>query len=54
MSAGKKASVVVGVMFEVALGGLEFVIYRKRQENIRRAQYGFATLRDLLSWVYSS
>lgn len=48
MSTGRKAGVAVAVVFGVAFAVGGFVIYKKRQENILRAQYGYAARRELL------
>ncbi|KAF5205872.1 hypothetical protein FRX31_004531 [Thalictrum thalictroides] len=40
MSAGKKAGIVVGVIVGAGLVGLGGFVYKKRQENMRRTQYG--------------
>lgn len=48
MSTGRKAGVAVAVVFGVAFAAGGFVIYKKRQENILRSQYGYAVRRELL------
>lgn len=48
MSTGRKAGVAVAVVFGVAFAAGGFAIYKKRQENIRRSQYGYAARRELL------
>ncbi|KAL0927314.1 hypothetical protein M5K25_001476 [Dendrobium thyrsiflorum] len=48
MNGGKKAVVAIGAVAGVALVGVGALIYKKRQDNIRRARYGYATRRDLL------
>lgn len=48
MSTGRKAGVAVAVVFGVAFAAGGFVIYKKRQENILRSQYGYAARRELL------
>ncbi|XP_026427424.1 proline-rich receptor-like protein kinase PERK10 [Papaver somniferum] len=40
ISSGKKAGIVVGVLIGAVLVGLGGFVYKKRQDNIRRAQYG--------------
>lgn len=48
MSGGKKAGIALGVILAagvVVVGGL---VYKKRQDNIRRAQYGYAARTELL------
>lgn len=40
LSGGQKVGVAIGVVAVVALVGLSAVVYRKRQQNIRRASYG--------------
>ncbi|KAL4283688.1 hypothetical protein GQ457_16G011350 [Hibiscus cannabinus] len=48
MSGGKKAGVVISVVAAACLVGLGGLVYKKRQDNIRRAQYGYAARRDIL------
>lgn len=48
MSGGKKAGIALGVILAagvVVVGGL---VYKKRQDNIRRAQYSYAARTELL------
>ncbi|OAY51628.1 classical arabinogalactan protein 10 [Manihot esculenta] len=48
MSGGKKAGIAIGVILGagvVVVGGL---LYKKRQQNIRRSQYGYAARGELL------
>ncbi|XP_026416192.1 pectinesterase inhibitor 10-like [Papaver somniferum] len=40
ISSGKKVGIVVGVLIGAVLVGLGGFVYKKRQDNIRRAQYG--------------
>ncbi|PKU80116.1 proline-rich receptor-like protein kinase PERK12 [Dendrobium catenatum] len=48
MTGGKKAAVAIAAVAGVALVGVGALVYKKRQDNIRRARYGYATRRDLL------
>ncbi|VFQ91484.1 unnamed protein product [Cuscuta campestris] len=41
MSGGKKAGIAAGVISGVFVAGLAGKIYKKRQDNIRRAHFGF-------------
>ncbi|KAI3849772.1 hypothetical protein MKW98_026686 [Papaver atlanticum] len=40
ISSGNKAGIVVGVLIGAVLVGLGGFVYKKRQDNIRRAHYG--------------
>ncbi|KAF3783142.1 hypothetical protein EJ110_NYTH32859 [Nymphaea thermarum] len=46
--AGRVAGTVVGVVIGAAVVTVAFIIYRKRRQNIRRSQYGFAARREML------
>lgn len=48
MSGGKKAGVAIGVISAACIVGLGALVYKKRQQNIRRAQYGSAARREFL------
>lgn len=48
MSAGKKAGIGLGVIVGVGLVALGGFVYKRRQDNIRRSQYGYAARRELL------
>lgn len=48
MNGGKKAGIAVGVIAAACLVGLGGLVYKKRQDNIRRSQYGYAARRELL------
>lgn len=48
MSGGKKAGIAVGVIAAACLVGLGGFVYKKRQNNIRRSQYGYAARREIL------
>ncbi|XP_058199333.1 uncharacterized protein LOC131314371 [Rhododendron vialii] len=45
---GKKAGIVFGVVAAACVVGFGGVVYKKRQQNIRRAQYGYAARSDFL------
>ncbi|KAF6168613.1 hypothetical protein GIB67_005225 [Kingdonia uniflora] len=40
MSGGKKAGIVVGVLAVAGLVAVGVIVYKKRQDNLRRSQYG--------------
>ncbi|XP_055834430.1 vegetative cell wall protein gp1-like [Solanum dulcamara] len=48
MNGGKKAGVAFGVMAAACVVGLGALVYKKRRQNIRRAQFGYAGRRDFL------
>ncbi|XWS71810.1 hypothetical protein CRYUN_Cryun03dG0170100 [Craigia yunnanensis] len=48
ISGGKKAGIAVAVVAAVCLVGFGGLVYKKRQDNIRRSQYGYAVRRELL------
>ncbi|CAI0453045.1 unnamed protein product [Linum tenue] len=48
MSGGKKAGIAVGLVAAVCVVGFGGMVYRKRQQNLRRAQYGYAARAELL------
>ncbi|KAL6203031.1 hypothetical protein ACLB2K_026735 [Fragaria x ananassa] len=48
MSVGKKAGIGLGVIVGVVLVGLGGFVYKRRQDNIRRSQYGYAARREML------
>lgn len=48
MSGGKKFGIAVGVIIAGCAVGLAAVVYRKRQRNIRRANYSYTDRRDFL------
>lgn len=48
MKGGKKAGIVFGVAAAACVVGFGGVVYKKRQQNIRRAQYGYAARSDFL------
>lgn len=48
MSAGKKAGIGLGVIVGVGLVALGGFVYKRRQDNVRRSQYGYAARRELL------
>ncbi|KAE8732987.1 Disulfide isomerase L-2 isoform 1 [Hibiscus syriacus] len=48
MSGGKKAGIVVAVVVAACLVVVGGLVYKKRQDNIRRSQYGYAARAELL------
>ncbi|XWS74273.1 hypothetical protein CRYUN_Cryun02cG0200800 [Craigia yunnanensis] len=48
MSGGKKAVIVVAVVAAACLVGFGGLVYKKRQDNIRRSQYGYAARGEIL------
>ncbi|GLT56773.1 hypothetical protein SLA2020_297920 [Shorea laevis] len=48
MSGGKKAGIVIGVVAAACLVGIAGMVYKKRQQNIRRSQYGYSARREIL------
>ncbi|XP_050214038.1 vegetative cell wall protein gp1-like [Mercurialis annua] len=48
LSGGKKAGIAVGVIVAGGVVGLGAFVYKKRQDNLRRSQYGYAARRELL------
>ncbi|KAE8729501.1 Disulfide isomerase L-2 isoform 1 [Hibiscus syriacus] len=48
LSAGKKAGIAVAVVAAVCLVGFGGLVYKKRQDNIGRSQYGYAARREIL------
>lgn len=48
MSSGKKAGIAVAVVAAACLVGFGGLVYKKRQDNLRRSQYGYAARRELL------
>ncbi|KAK8562252.1 hypothetical protein V6N13_019716 [Hibiscus sabdariffa] len=48
MSGRKKAGIVVAVVIAACLVGVGGLIYKKRQDNIRRSKYGYAARAELL------
>ncbi|XP_012447365.1 classical arabinogalactan protein 7 [Gossypium raimondii] len=48
LNGGKKAGIVVGVVAAACLVGFGGLVYKKRQDNIRRSQYGYAARREIL------
>ncbi|KAK4356387.1 hypothetical protein RND71_025358 [Anisodus tanguticus] len=48
MNGGKKAGVAFGVIAAACVVGLGALVYKKRRQNIRRAQFGYAARRDFL------
>ncbi|KAL3530576.1 hypothetical protein ACH5RR_009898 [Cinchona calisaya] len=48
MSRRKKAGIAIGVIASVSVVGIGALVYRKRQQNIRRSQFGYAARREIL------
>ena len=48
MSGGKKAGIAVGVIAAAVMVGIGGVVYKKRQENMRRSQYSYTARREIL------
>ncbi|WCJ41029.1 hydroxyproline-rich glycoprotein family protein [Euphorbia peplus] len=48
MNGGKKAGITFGVIGAAAVVGVGALVYKKRQDNIRRSQYSYAARRELL------
>jgi hypothetical protein len=48
MSGGKKAGIAAAVIGAACLVGFGGLVYKKRQDNIRRSAYGYAARRELL------
>lgn len=48
LKGGQKAGIALGVIIGVGVVGLAAFVYKKRQDNIRRTQYGYAARRELL------
>jgi hypothetical protein len=50
MSGGKKAGIVIGVLLAAGVVAVGAFVFKKRNDNIRRSQYGEAarTRRDIL------
>ncbi|XP_042475382.1 classical arabinogalactan protein 6-like [Macadamia integrifolia] len=48
LTGGQKAGVAVGIIAAACIVGLAGIVYKKRQDNIRRTQYGYAVRRELL------
>ncbi|KAG8387684.1 hypothetical protein BUALT_Bualt02G0046900 [Buddleja alternifolia] len=48
MSGGKKAGIAIGVIGAACVAGVGVLVYKKRQQNIQRSQYGHAARREFL------
>ncbi|KAL5990668.1 hypothetical protein ACLOJK_011571 [Asimina triloba] len=48
MKDGQKAGIAIGVIIGAGIVGLGGFVYKKRRDNIRRSQYGYAARRELL------
>ncbi|KAL0284085.1 UNVERIFIED_CONTAM: hypothetical protein Sangu_2847800 [Sesamum angustifolium] len=48
MSTGQKAGVAIGVIAGACIVGAGAFVYKKRQQNIQRAQFGYDARREIL------
>ncbi|KAK6144397.1 hypothetical protein DH2020_021217 [Rehmannia glutinosa] len=48
MNGGQKAGVAIGVIAGACVVGAGVLVYKKRQQNIQRSQYGYAARREIL------
>ncbi|XAR59965.1 hypothetical protein NMG60_11033162 [Bertholletia excelsa] len=48
LTSGQKAGIAIGVIAALGVVVVGAIVYRKRQQNIRRSQYGYAARRELL------
>lgn len=48
MSGGKKAGIAIGVIGAASVVGIGAFVYKKRQRNLRRSEYGYAARREFL------
>ncbi|TMW83512.1 hypothetical protein EJD97_001492 [Solanum chilense] len=48
MTSGKKAGIAVGVIAAVCFVGIGALVYKKRQQNIQRSQFGYDARREIL------
>ncbi|XP_057954983.1 alpha carbonic anhydrase 8-like [Malania oleifera] len=48
LSGGQKAGIAIGALAGACLVGMGALVYKKRQQNIRRTQYGYAARREIL------
>ncbi|KAA8550403.1 hypothetical protein F0562_002087 [Nyssa sinensis] len=48
LSGGQKVGIVLGVIAGACLVGFGGLLYKKRQQNIQRSQYGYAARREIL------
>ncbi|KAJ8751293.1 hypothetical protein K2173_016475 [Erythroxylum novogranatense] len=48
MNGGKKVGIAIGLIMTAAVVGFGAVVYKRRQQNIRRSQYAYSARRDLL------
>ncbi|KAI3461437.1 hypothetical protein Pfo_018100 [Paulownia fortunei] len=48
MNGGQKAGVAIGVIAGACIVGVGALVYKKRQQNIRRSQHGYAARREIL------
>ncbi|XP_049410073.1 uncharacterized protein LOC125873218 [Solanum stenotomum] len=48
MTSGKKAGIAVGVIAAICFVGVGAIVYKKRQQNIQRSQFGYDARREIL------
>ncbi|CAA2970768.1 classical arabinogalactan protein 1-like [Olea europaea var. sylvestris] len=48
MKSGHKAGIALGVILFACVIGIGTIVYKKRQQNIRRSQYGYGARREFL------
>lgn len=48
MTSGQKAGIAIGVIAGACIVGFGGILYKKRQQNIRRSEYGYAARREIL------
>lgn len=48
MTKGQKAGAALGTIAAVCIVALAAILYRKRQQNIQRSQYGYAARSEML------
>ncbi|XP_052191556.1 vegetative cell wall protein gp1-like [Diospyros lotus] len=48
LKGGQKAGIAIGVVAAACVVGFGALVYKKRQQNIQRSQYGYAARREIL------
>jgi anaerobic C4-dicarboxylate transporter len=48
MNGAKKGGIAIGVILAAGLVVVGGFVYKKRRDNIRRSQYGYAARREIL------